>query len=184
MSELQRFALAMMSVQDAVCYMIDEPSSYLDIKQRLRAGDIIRRLARTGVYVIAIEHDLIVLEYFSDLACYVYGRPGHVGAFGLPAGSFNAIINTFLRGSVVYGDSEYMRFRDAPLSFHEVPRRGGEASVVEYPAMTKSFGAFSLEVSAGNFCSGEVIVLLGQNGRASRLSSRCLQGPSNLTMST
>jgi ATP-binding cassette subfamily E protein 1 len=33
--ELQRFAIAIVCVQEADVYMFDEPSSYLDVKQRL-----------------------------------------------------------------------------------------------------------------------------------------------------
>ena len=42
--ELQRFAIAMVAVQGADCYMFDEPSSYLDVRQRLKAGEVIRSL--------------------------------------------------------------------------------------------------------------------------------------------
>lgn len=34
--ELQRFAIAVVAVQRADVYMFDEPSSYLDVKQRLK----------------------------------------------------------------------------------------------------------------------------------------------------
>ena len=36
--ELQRFAIAVVAVQAADVYMFDEPSSYLDVKQRLKAA--------------------------------------------------------------------------------------------------------------------------------------------------
>lgn len=42
--ELQRFAIAMVCVQKAQIYMFDEPSSYLDVKQRLNAAIMIRDL--------------------------------------------------------------------------------------------------------------------------------------------
>lgn len=42
--ELQRFAIAVRVMQDAQMYMFDEPSSYLDIKQRLKAAQVIRSL--------------------------------------------------------------------------------------------------------------------------------------------
>mmetsp|Transcript_18470 Transcript_18470/g.74209 ORF Transcript_18470/g.74209 Transcript_18470/m.74209 type:complete len:89 (+) Transcript_18470:965-1231(+) len=38
--ELQRFALAVVYVQEADVYMIDEPSSYLDVRQRLKAASV------------------------------------------------------------------------------------------------------------------------------------------------
>ncbi len=38
--ELQRFAIAAVAIQDANVYMIDEPSSYLDVRQRLKAARV------------------------------------------------------------------------------------------------------------------------------------------------
>ena len=40
--ELQRFVIAMICVQKADMYIFDEPSSYLDIKQRINAARMIR----------------------------------------------------------------------------------------------------------------------------------------------
>lgn len=40
--ELQRFACAMVCVQKGDIFMFDEPSSYLDVKQRLKAALAIR----------------------------------------------------------------------------------------------------------------------------------------------
>lgn len=42
--ELQRFACAMVCIQDGDIFMFDEPSSYLDVKQRLKAAITIRSL--------------------------------------------------------------------------------------------------------------------------------------------
>ena len=39
--ELQRFAIAVVAAQLADVYMIDEPSSYLDVRQRLKAAQVI-----------------------------------------------------------------------------------------------------------------------------------------------
>jgi ATP-binding cassette, sub-family E, member 1 len=36
--ELQRFAIGIVSLRDVDMYMFDEPSSYLDVRQRLKAG--------------------------------------------------------------------------------------------------------------------------------------------------
>jgi translation initiation factor RLI1 len=38
--ELQRFAIAAVALQEANVYMIDEPSSYLDVRQRLKAAKV------------------------------------------------------------------------------------------------------------------------------------------------
>lgn len=42
--ELQRFACAMVCIQNGDIFMFDEPSSYLDVKQRLNAALTIRSL--------------------------------------------------------------------------------------------------------------------------------------------
>jgi hypothetical protein len=38
--ELQRFAIAMCAAGKADVYMVDEPSSYLDVRQRLKAAQV------------------------------------------------------------------------------------------------------------------------------------------------
>ena len=42
--ELQRFAIAARAMENADIYMFDEPSCYLDVKQRLKAAQVIRSL--------------------------------------------------------------------------------------------------------------------------------------------
>jgi len=51
-------------------YMFDEPSSYLDVFQRMNAAKTIRELCSASKYVICVEHDLSVLDYLSDFVCW------------------------------------------------------------------------------------------------------------------
>lgn len=97
--------------------MFDEPSSYLDVKQRLKAAHVIRSLLRADNYVVVVEHDLAVLDYLSDFICLLYGVPGAYGVVTLPAGVREGI-NMFLEGFI---DTENMRFRDTALSFKVRP---------------------------------------------------------------
>jgi ATP-binding cassette subfamily E protein 1 len=77
--ELQRFAIAVVVVQAADVYMFDEPSSYLDVKQRLKAATTIRSIVSgdEGLqrYVLVVEHDLAILDYLSGRylcrTCYI-----------------------------------------------------------------------------------------------------------------
>jgi len=64
--ELQRFAIAARAMENADIYMFDEPSCYLDVKQRLKAAQVIRSLLHPKNYVIVVEHDLSILDYLSD----------------------------------------------------------------------------------------------------------------------
>lgn len=162
--ELQRFAIAMSCIQRADVYMFDEPSSYLDIKQRLKAAQVIRELLHPSCYVIAVEHDLSVLDYLSDFVCCLYGKPGMYGVVTMPA-SVREGINIFLDGFL---PTENMRFRDESLSF-KMMENADEFIVTRtqnysYPDMTKTLGGFKLTVEGGEFTDSEIIVMLGENG--------------------
>ncbi|CAK5085668.1 unnamed protein product [Meloidogyne enterolobii] len=49
--ELQRFAISVAAIQKADIYMFDEPSSYLDVRQRLTAARVIRELLTDQKFV-------------------------------------------------------------------------------------------------------------------------------------
>jgi ATP-binding cassette subfamily E protein 1 len=183
--ELQRFAIGVVCVQEADIYMFDEPSSYLDVRQRLRAARTIRSLLQPTKYVIVVEHDLSVLDYLSDFICCLYGVPGAYGVVTLPF-SVREGINIFLEGFV---PTENLRFREISLSFklsHTVEDdtlAGAKHRRYSYPNMVKSFqgkgadtAGFKLEVEAGDFTDSEIIVLLGQNGTGKTTFIRMLAG--------
>jgi len=52
--ELQRFAIGITCVQHKDIYLFDEPSSYLDVKQRLNAARIIRSVHSFSIRVLAV----------------------------------------------------------------------------------------------------------------------------------
>jgi len=177
--ELQRFAIAVVCVQQADVFMFDEPSSYLDVKQRLRAARVIRDLLQPDSYVIVVEHDLSVLDYLSDFVCCLYGVPGAYGVVTAPF-SLREGINIFLAGFI---PTENLRFRDVSLSFKVAETVDDTGPIAKhcryaYPAMAKTFadGAFKLEVKAGEFTDSEIIVLLGQNGTGKTTFIRMLAG--------
>lgn len=58
--ELQRFAIAVVAIQHAEIYMFDEPSSYLDVKQRLKAAQVVRSLLRPNRFYFL----LLLLKIF------------------------------------------------------------------------------------------------------------------------
>ena len=93
--------------------MFDEPSSYLDVRQRVKAARVIRTLLRPNSYVIVVEHDLSVLDYLSDFICCLYGKPGAYGVVTMPF-SVREGINIFLAGFV---PTENLRFREESLTF-------------------------------------------------------------------
>ncbi|KAJ7542084.1 hypothetical protein O6H91_10G089000 [Diphasiastrum complanatum] len=176
--ELQRFAIAVVAVQHAEIYMFDEPSSYLDVKQRLKAAQVVRSLLRPNSYVIVVEHDLSVLDYLSDFICCLYGKPGAYGVVTLPF-SVREGINIFLAGFV---PTENLRFRDESLTFKvaETPQESAEEirtyARYKYPTMTKTQGGFKLAVKEGEFTDSQIIVMLGENGTGKTTFIRMLAG--------
>uniref|UniRef100_A0A7S2FIP2 Uncharacterized protein n=1 Tax=Pycnococcus provasolii TaxID=41880 RepID=A0A7S2FIP2_9CHLO len=175
--ELQRFAIGVVAMQKADVYMIDEPSSYLDVKQRLSAARVIRQMLDEKVYVIVVEHDLAVLDYLSDFVCCLYGKPGAYGVVTMP---FNVRdgINIFLSGFV---PTENLRFREDALSFKvsdsvDAEAKGEGHGMFEYPAMKKTQGTFTLNVEAGAFSDSEIVVMLGENGTGKTTFIRMIAG--------
>ncbi|KZT69150.1 P-loop containing nucleoside triphosphate hydrolase protein, partial [Daedalea quercina L-15889] len=174
--ELQRFAIAMSCIQKADVYMFDEPSSYLDIKQRLKAAEVIRELLTPDNYVVAVEHDLSVLDYLSDFICCLYGKPSMYGVVTMPY-SVREGINIFLDGFI---PTENLRFREDSLSFKMVET--AEELIIDktrhysYPSMTKTLGSFKLTVKSGSFTDSEIIVMLGENGTGKTTFVRLLAG--------
>lgn len=174
--ELQRFAIGVVAVQQANVYMFDEPSSYLDVKQRLNAARVIRSLMSAETYIIVVEHDLSVLDYLSDYVCILYGMPSVYGVVTLPA-SVRDGINIFLDGHI---RSENLRFRQESLTFR-IAEQAEDIAIAKdrnykYPYMTKTLGDFKLEVQAGEFTDSEIVVMLGQNGTGKTTFIRLLAG--------
>lgn len=174
--ELQRFACAMVCIQAGDIFMFDEPSSYLDVKQRLKAAVTIRSLIAPDKFIIVVEHDLSVLDYLSDFICCLYGVPGAYGVVTMPF-SVREGINIFLDGFV---PTENLRFREESLIF-KVAESCTEEEIkrmnhYQYPAMIKTMGEFKLEVIPGQFTDSEIIVLLGENGTGKTTFIRLLAG--------
>lgn len=174
--ELQRFAICVTAVSNATVYIFDEPTSYLDVKQRIKSAHVIRSLLRDSNYIIVVEHDLSVLDYLSDFVCCLWGTPGAYGVVTLPF-TVREGINIFLEGFI---PTENMRFRDFALNF-----KLGEqvdAPLVKrmdarpYPKLKKQLGTFSLTIEAGSFSDSEIIVLMGQNGTGKTTFIRMLAG--------
>lgn len=156
--------------------MFDEPSSYLDVKQRLSAARTIRELLRPDDYVIVVEHDLSVLDYLSDFVCVLYGKPAVYGVVTLPA-SVREGINIFLDGHI---PTENLRFREESLTFRIAEASDefvvDKARAFSYPAMEKTLGNFHLKVEAGRFTDSEIIVMMGENGTGKTTFCKMLAG--------
>merc|ERR1711934_1099763 len=75
--ELQRVALTLALGKPADIFLIDEPSAYLDVEQRIVAARVIKRFilhAKKTAFVV--EHDFIMATYLADRVIVYEGTPG------------------------------------------------------------------------------------------------------------
>jgi len=173
--ELQRFAIATAICRDAEVYLFDEPSSHLDIYQRMRTARVIRRLAEEGRMVVAAEHDLAVLDYLSDEIFLLYGEPDVYGIVSNVHGVREGI-NIYING---YISDENVRFRESPIVFHVKPPTAPSAHgppLLGWTELQKSYGDFELRVEAGEIAEGEVAGVFGKNGIGKTTFIRMLAG--------
>ena len=171
--ELQRMAIAATILRDVDVYFFDEPSSYLDIHERMRIVRIIQDLARTK-RVIVIEHDLAVLDVLADLVHIVYGKKGAFGIF-TPARSTRQAINSYLDGFL---PEENVRIRDKPIKFLRHRDRSSEIGtpVVSWGGLEKTLGDFHLTSGEGAVHRSEVVGVVGSNGTGKSTMIKILAG--------
>lgn len=161
--ELQRVAVAAAICREADVYLFDEPSSYLDVKQRLEVAKAIRSLKNEEKTVIVAEHDLAIIDYLSDQICIFYGEPGVYGVVSNVHGVRTGI-NIYLEG---YIPDENVRFRKEAIIFHEKPPRtsfGAGETQLKWGQIEKTYEGFKLVASPGEIKRGEIIGILGPNG--------------------
>ena len=160
--ELQRVAIAATVLKKANVYMFDEPTSYLDIKQRMKIARFIKELANERTAVMVIEHDLIILDYMTDMIHLMYG---HEGVYGVVSGvkTTKNGINVYLSGFL---KEENVRFRDNAIKFNPSAAvvQKKDFVLTEWNALEYSMGRFRLQVDNGKIYRGDVTGILGQNG--------------------
>jgi ATP-binding cassette subfamily E protein 1 len=161
--ELQRVAVTAAICREAEVYMFDEPSSYLDVKQRLEVAKTIRGLKNDQKTIIIAEHDLAIIDYLSDQICLFYGEPGVYGVVSSVHGVRTGI-NIYLQG---YIPDENVRFRKEAIVFHEKPptvSAGAGETMLTWEQLEKTYEGFKLVAKPGEIKRGEIVGILGANG--------------------
>jgi ATP-binding cassette subfamily E protein 1 len=159
--ELQRLAITVACSKRADLLLFDEPSSFLDIEQRLAACKTIRGLSNDKMIVV-VEHDLSMLDYVSDYVSVIYGRAGVYGIVS-PIMSSRVGINSYLNG---YIQGENVLFRDEPIIFHERPPPiyRDRPPLFSWGHQELSLGNFDLSIDGGQASEGDVLGIIGPNG--------------------
>lgn len=173
--ELQRVAVASTVLKEADLYMFDESSSFLDVKQRLKTGQEIRKLGNENA-VLAVEHDLATLDVVSDNVNIFYGEPATYGMVSDTLSSKEGV-NRYLEG---YLPTHNVRFRSDSIEFNRTKRSRVEMNdeVLNFPEMSKDFGEgeFKLETSEGSLHEEEILAIFGENGLGKTVFAKMLAG--------
>mgnify|MGYP002702267804 CR=1 FL=1 len=78
----QKVYLAMALVQDTETILMDEPTTYLDIRHQLETMDMARQLAAEGKALVLVLHDLCMAMRVADEAAVLFG--GKILCSGTP----------------------------------------------------------------------------------------------------
>ena len=159
--ELQRVAICATLLKEADVYFFDEPSSYLDIYERMRMVGVVRDLVDRGKRVLVVEHDLAILDVLCDLVHIIYGERSAYGIFTPPRPTRTAI-NAYLDGFLT---EENVRIRNKPIQFLRGRTRGEGfgTPILKWGDIEKTLGDFSLRTGEGQVRSAEVVGVVGPN---------------------
>ncbi|MAE13256.1 ribosome biogenesis/translation initiation ATPase RLI [Candidatus Woesearchaeota archaeon] len=172
--ELQRVAIAAATLKEANVYFFDEPTSFLDIKQRIKTARFIRQLVNEETGVLVVEHDLILLDYMTDLIHLMYGKED---VFGIVSGvkPTRTGMNVYLAG---YLREENVRFRDYKIEFLKRPplTTTQQKTLTEWEPFTINLGDFSLEAEQGTISQQSIVGIVGENGIGKTTFVKALAG--------
>ena len=175
--ETQRLLIALACSKKSESYIFDEPTAFLDIKQRIIAGGLIQDQVNNS-YVVIVEHDLCIFDYICDYVVSLYGGKGAYGVVSSVSGTY-AGINNYLEG---YLPTENVRFREKPIKFKAINVNDDEkVQKTEYAYSHGIFRygdseSFTLEIEEGSFSTSEVTLLIGENGTGKSTMINMLAG--------
>ncbi len=95
--ELQRVSIAQALSQKADIYLFDEPTAFLDVEQRLRFSDLLRRtIAETEKCAFVVDHDVVFVDSIAHRLMVFEGESSVHGHASTPLSKMEGM-NSFLK---------------------------------------------------------------------------------------
>ncbi|MFX0171288.1 MAG: ribosome biogenesis/translation initiation ATPase RLI [Candidatus Hodarchaeota archaeon] len=172
--ELQRVAIAQTMMKPADVYLLDEPASYLDFSQRLNLAWVLKHKLNEKRSILIVEHDISVLDYWSNLIHILWGEP-HVYGVVSRALSVKKGLNSFLSGWL---KEENIHFRHRVISFKRsvTKRQWKDRPYIIWNNDLVTLDEFTLDVKAGKIFLGEILVIVGENGLGKTTFANLISG--------
>jgi ATP-binding cassette subfamily E protein 1 len=177
--ELQKVAMAAVYVKDATVYFFDEPSTYLDIGERINTAIFMKDFSEEKS-VMVVEHDITILDYMSD---YIYIFYGEENVYGVVSNikPVRRGINEYLTGFL---SDENTRFREHEIKisrYSESEFSGPE--FFSYDPVVQELDGFSIRAERGGIRRGEIIGIVGRNALGKTTFVKALSSSKNITVS-
>jgi ATP-binding cassette subfamily E protein 1 len=163
--ELQKLFCWITSKRNANVFIFDEPSNFLDGKQRLNMCKVIRNLVKPENYVLVIDHDISMLDYVADVINIIYGKASAYGIVSTSMTVANAI-NNYLDGFIPV---QNIRFRDVEYNFREISSSTTETQnlveTIELETTQIVKTDFTLQIPKHiSYAKNGVNIIVGENG--------------------
>jgi ATP-binding cassette subfamily E protein 1 len=95
--ELQKVAIAACLSRKADLFLLDEPSAYLDVEERLNMAKALRRIVEAhSIPAFVVEHDVVTQDFIADRLMVFSGDPGVQGTANPPT-TLRKGMNQFLK---------------------------------------------------------------------------------------
>ncbi|MEM3610019.1 MAG: ribosome biogenesis/translation initiation ATPase RLI [Candidatus Aenigmatarchaeota archaeon] len=158
--ELQKIAIFACLAKNADIYILDEPCTYLDIRERLKMALYLKELGETKK-VYLVEHDLAILDYSSDYCIIFYGNEQAYGIISSLKNISNGI-NEYLGGFL---KNENMRIREYSIDFKQFGQKelNSNQVILRFTDLKKSYSDFKFECKQGQIYANETIGIIGKN---------------------
>ncbi len=157
--EMQALNIALCLSKEADLYLLDEPSSYLDVISRMKIMNLLKNRLKEKE-VIIVEHDLALLDYIVEEVYLLYGSPGVYGVVSTLYPSLRGI-NSYLNG---YLPAENVRLRREKIVFNLSMQKNLKIDkLISFTNIEKKQGNFRLKVKRGEIYKKEILGVIGPN---------------------